>query len=453
MRTKFFPCNLRQAVARSFNNRRRARWAAALLTLLLLAGTAAASVTFVLKWGSYGTGDGQFIAPLGVAVNSAGQVYVIDFGYSLSPNPNHRIEKFDANGNFLAQWGSYGSGDGQFTYPFGVAVDSSGKVYVADTGNVRIQKFDANGAFLSKFDLSNNAIAFDVAVSPAGNIYFCGQIGTSDADGNPIVNAVGVLDANGNLIDSWGGQGSDDGQFNSFTFGIALDSAGNVYVSDTGNNRIQKFDASGNFITKWGSQGSGDGQFNTPAKVAVDSAGNVYVTDPGNSRVQKFDANGNFIEKWGSQGTGDGQFNQPFGVAVNSSGQVYVADADNHRVQKFGQAYAFSGFFQPVDNPPTVNVAKAGAAIPVKFSLGGDQGLGIFATGFPSSQQIACSSSSPASDIEEAVTVGGSGLTYDPTTDQYTYIWKTSTTWKGQCRKLTVKLNDGSVHTANFQFK
>src|SRR5262245_9461033 len=107
MKPGFFHFNLRQSVARSFNNRRRARWAAALLTTLLLAGTAGASVTFVLQWGSQGTGDGQFNFPAGVAVNSAGQVYVADFG-------NHRIQKFDANGNFITQWGSQGTGDGQF---------------------------------------------------------------------------------------------------------------------------------------------------------------------------------------------------------------------------------------------------------------------------------------------------------------------------------------------------
>jgi hypothetical protein len=124
---------------------------------------------------------------------------------------------------------------------------------------------------------------------------------------------------------------------------------------------------------------------------------------------------------------------------------------DAVEVYKF--TYSWSGFFPPVDNPPTVNVARAGAAIPVKFSLGGDQGLGIFAAGYPASQPITCDFSPLLSDVEETATAGGSSLTYDPTTDQYTYIWKTDSAWKGTCRKLTVKLNDGSTHIANFQFK
>jgi hypothetical protein len=115
--------------------------------------------------------------------------------------------------------------------------------------------------------------------------------------------------------------------------------------------------------------------------------------------------------------------------------------------------YNFSGFFPPVDNLPTVNVVNAGRAIPVKFSLGGDQGLGIFAAGFPASQQINCDSSAPVSGIEETVAAGGSSLSYDPTTDQYTYVWKTNSAWKGTCRKLIVRLNDGTDHVANFQFK
>src|SRR5262249_5231646 len=94
-------------------------------------------------------------------------------------------------------------------------------------------------------------------------------------------------------------------------------------------------------------------------------------------------------------------------------------------------AYNFSGFFQPVDNAPTVNTVKAGSGIPVKFSLGGNQGLAIFAAGFPASQQIACDSSAPISPIEETVAAGASSLSYDPTSNQYIYVWKTDAAWKG----------------------
>jgi len=136
------------------------------------------------------------------------------------------------------------------------------------------------------------------------------------------------------FILKWGSYGSGDGQFNN-PFGVAVDDAGNVYVVDNWNNRVQKFDSSGGFITKWGSGGSGDGQFEAPVGVAVDALGNVYVVDTWNHRVQKFTGSGGFITKWGSEGSGDGQFSQPFGVAVDGSGNVYVADEDNYRVQKF----------------------------------------------------------------------------------------------------------------------
>ena len=121
-------------------------------------------------------------------------------------------------------------------------------------------------------------------------------------------------------------------------------SSGNVYVADTYNHRIQKFDSSGNFLLKWGSPriingihlgSAGDGQFNNPYGVAVDDSGNVYVSDSSNQRVQKFDSSGNFITKWGSFGTEDGQLKLPNGVAVDNSGNVYVTDMKNNRVQKF----------------------------------------------------------------------------------------------------------------------
>jgi len=115
--------------------------------------------------------------------------------------------------------------------------------------------------------------------------------------------------------------------------------------------------------------------------------------------------------------------------------------------------FAFEGFFPPVDNPSTVNAAKAGQGIPVKFGLGGDRGLDIFQMGYPKAVQIGCTDGMPTDLVEETVAAGGSGLQYDPATDTYTYVWKTDKQWAGQCRRLSVKLTDGSEHTALFQFK
>jgi hypothetical protein len=106
-----------------------------------------------------------------------------------------------------------------------------------------------------------------------------------------------------------------------------------------------------------------------------------------------------------------------------------------------------------VDNLPELNIAKAGTAIPVKFSLGGDKGLSIFAAGYPKSQMIACDSTDPVDDIEQTVTAGSSSLSYDPLTGQYTYVWKTDKAWAGACRQLVVMLIDGTTHVANFKFK
>jgi hypothetical protein len=119
-------------------------------------------------------------------------------------------------------------------------------------------------------------------------------------------------------------------------------------------------------------------------------------------------------------------------------------------IQEF---YNFTGFFPPVDNTPALNLAKAGSAIPVKFSLSGNKGLAIFATGYPKAQQIACDTSATLDEIEQTVSAGGSSLSYDPVTDQYTYVWKTEKAWSGTCRQLQVKLSDGNPHVANFKFK
>ena len=115
-------------------------------------------------------------------------------------------------------------------------------------------------------------------------------------------------------------------------------------------------------------------------------------------------------------------------------------------------AWKFSGLRQPVDGSGVLNRAKAGSAIPVKFSLAGNKGLNIFAAGSPSTKQISCLSSAVVDDIELTVTANASGLQYDAAADQYNYVWKTASTWAGTCRQLTVSFKDGTITTANFTF-
>lgn len=114
--------------------------------------------------------------------------------------------------------------------------------------------------------------------------------------------------------------------------------------------------------------------------------------------------------------------------------------------------YQFSGFFQPVDNPTVVNKVKAGRAIPVKFSLGGNQGLDILQAGSPTTSNFSCSAVTTEDLIEETVTASTSGLQYDAAADQYIYVWKTGTGFANSCRKLTVTLKDGTRHESLFHF-
>jgi hypothetical protein len=125
----------------------------------------------------------------------------------------------------------------------------------------------------------------------------------------------------------------------------------------------------------------------------------------------------------------------------------------NYWVTPIWISYDFAGFYQPVDNLPTLNKVKAGSAIPVKFGLGGDQGMQIFDAGYPMVTRIACPNSSAVTDqIEETITAGGSGLTYDASAQRYVYVWKSNKGWAGMCYRFELGLIDGSSHTFDVQF-
>ncbi len=137
----------------------------------------------------------------------------------------------------------------------------------------------------------------------------------------------------------WGGYGTSTGRF-SEPYGIAESAAGEVFVVDGFNQRIQVFDRHGTFLRQWGSAGAGNGQFQFPRGIAV-SGSEVFVTDQANYRVQVFSTSGTFLRKWGTPGSGNGQFSAPWGIDVDTDGSVYVLDLSSGLVQVFTSAGAF----------------------------------------------------------------------------------------------------------------
>jgi streptogramin lyase len=163
-----------------------------------------------------------------------------------------------------------------------------------------------------------------IAVGPSGDVYVADT-------GN---NRVERFSATGNFELAFGGPGSGNSQFNN-PRGVAVDPTGNVYVLDTGNDRVQKFNADGLYITTFGGFGTENGQFDNPSGIGFALNGDIFVADTDNDRIQRFTSGGTFISKFGAQGDGALQFNDPWGVAVDSTGRIFVADTGNNRVVVF----------------------------------------------------------------------------------------------------------------------
>jgi hypothetical protein len=147
--------------------------------------------------------------------------------------------------------------------------------------------------------------------------------------------------------------------------------------------------------------------------------------------------------------------------AISDLNEVYCwgkNDAWQARVPNTGgpageAPFDFEGFYSPVKPDPTLNMVKAGSSVPLKFSLGGDQGLEILAAGSPASAPLDCATLNPGDDYLPAKSAGGSGLSYDPASGQYSYVWKTEKAWAGTCRVLSLRLADETEHLAAFKFK
>lgn len=339
-----------------------------------------ATGTYLTQWGTNGTGDGQFFNPAGLALDAAANIYVADqtnnrmqkfssagpvaaapmpayllkwnavsSGADLLSQPKdvtldaagnvyvadqNRISLFSPSGAFITTWGSAGSGDGQFSFPYGVA-SGGGYLYVLDTGNGRVQRFDAGHAFAGKWGSPGSgpgqfSTALGLACDAGGNVYVADTFN----------DRIQKFTATGTFLLQWGTEGSESWQLNNPTR-VAIDRFGDVYVLDSGNCRVMKFSSSGTYLGQWGSFGSGPGQFGGSNGLAIDTYGYIYVSDS-YGRVQKFTSTGVFVGQWGSTGSGNGQLSDPYGVAVDSGGSVYVANNSNNRIEKYQTAPAIA---------------------------------------------------------------------------------------------------------------
>jgi len=256
-------------------------------------------------------GQGVLKDPKGIAVDRAGDVYVVD-------GTNSNVTVFNPDGTVRSQWGQKGTGDGQFTEPWGIAVAPDGSVFVADTWNHRVQKFSGDGRFLLSWGsttIGSGPSAFygprDIAITPSG------QLLVTDT-GNKRVQ---VFDQNGTFIKAFGTEGSAAGQFRE-PVGIAIDGQGRIYVADTWNQRIQVFSPDFQPLAQFPVQGWSSQSLVNKPYLATGADGSVYATVPERGSVLRL-KDGIFSAL--SLPTTP-KLGQPIGTAVDAQGRLLVSD-------------------------------------------------------------------------------------------------------------------------------
>ncbi len=295
---------------------------------------------FLGQWGSYGSGPGQFGAVDGLAVDAAGDVYVLD-------STHDRVERFTASGRLLGEWGRPGHALGEFDFGPGFGPDKppggglavgGGYVYVSDSAANRIQRFRLDGSDAVLWGRPGSAPG--EFSSPRGLAVVGGVVYVAD-EGNHRVQA---LDLAGRPLSAEGAFGKGPGQFVN-PFGVAVHGA-RVYVVDDNNNRIVVLTRALRYVEEW--SGSGSEVLSYIRAAAVSAAGRVYVADTGHERIAVFDGSGRPLGAWGTPGTTPGQLIAPLDVATDSSGDVVVVETYGSRspVYLFGTSLRFRAEWQ-----------------------------------------------------------------------------------------------------------
>ncbi|HFC12269.1 MAG TPA: hypothetical protein ENJ56_05440, partial [Anaerolineae bacterium] len=284
-----------------------------------------------LSIGSQGSGDGQLNRPRNVAVSADGHIYVADTG-------NHRIQVFAPDGTFAFGFGEPTPADttplpGQFNEPWGITIDDE-FVYVADTWNGRIQKFTLSGEFVDAFgtfaipaDGSEGALEF---YGPRSVALFDGKLFITDTGNHRLQ----VLDTDGNYVGQVGSPGFALGEFNE-PVSLALDSNGTIYVAEAWARRIQALSNDLTPLSEWEIDAWDGNSLDNKPYLTTDSNNRIYATDPEGSRVLMFNTIGEYLGKFGRFGTDLSQFDLPTGITTDSNNNLYIADTNNNRILKF----------------------------------------------------------------------------------------------------------------------
>jgi tripartite motif-containing protein 71 len=279
--------------------------------------------TYSSSFGSTGTGNGQFSGPWGDAVDSSGNLWVVDRG-------NNRIQKFNSKGEFICKIGSLGTGNGQFYSPNGIAADSSGNVWVVDNGNNRLQKIGSSCEYLSQFGAKGSGNGqlqnpSGAAIDPSGNIW------VSDGANYRIEK----FNSKGEYIAKCGSQGGAPGQFETQPEAIAADADGNVWVGDTDEEwGAQEFNSKCEYLTGFDEFSAGAPEWVGPQAMAIDPTGNIWIGSQSFTHIQGFYPEGEYVGSFG-ESSGPGQIGNATGLAAASDGTIWLVDRAYNRVEKW----------------------------------------------------------------------------------------------------------------------